>query len=225
MSRPKLPAPPAPPLFDPCGIVDREAQRIAADPNAAPELRAAARAHLLGLTVEDAMRLAVVRMSPEQVQRALEALGDGDVEEAEELLVPGLQRPTRERRANALALVVFHEQARDRAAARLAALDEELAAEVGRPTPAIALDFAEGGDEGEHDASAEPDVIVTEPIAAPRTPDEWVSYAKQILEKRRVAEAERAAQAQRELDERRAAAQRQVDREERQAERDRRRGY
>ena len=188
-----------PPTWDPAEIVRREATRIAADPTAPPELRAAARDHLLAPTIDEiAERLG--DLSP----AALAALAELDDSLGTPIGVEGTTRPaesiaedlsTRARRDRAYAKLLEVTDECHRLAGIVSRLDEELAADTTRPTLAPPPVELAGADD-----EAAPEPIVSEPVAAPRTPEEWRAHCRELVEKHRAAEAEKSAQRTAELE-------------------------
>jgi hypothetical protein len=197
MSRAKAP-PETQAGYDEDEILRRHALTILTDPASSVEDRAVAELRLLtkaAPTIDD-LDSALAELSFDQVA-ALAAL-DG------ELGTEHVPQPeggsTQARRDAAHASLITAEVEAVRRAILVAKLDEELAAETARPTPAPApVELAPDDDD---DA---PEPIVSEPIASPRTPDEWRAYARRILEQHKVAEAERAAQRKADFETKRAA--------------------
>lgn len=190
--------------WDPAEIVRREATRIAADASAPPELRAAARDHLLAPTIDEiAERLG--ELSP----AALAALAELDESTGTPIGIEGTTRPpesiaedlsTRARRDRTYAKLLEVTDECHRLAGIVSRLDGELAADTSRPTPAPPpVTLAAAADD-----ETAPEPIVSAPVTAPRTAEEWRAHCRELVERHRAAEAERSAQRTAELEQWRA---------------------
>jgi hypothetical protein len=223
VTRPKLPKEPPASRYDEGAALRAYAMSILTDPTSSPEDIERAQARLMTPVMSIEERAASVARNLTPAQRAVIAsieLED-DVEIVGEDGGKAEPGPTDLRARRQLAWERLIDAERDRLAIAelLAGLDEQLAAEAGRPTPPLEVVLTADPDE-----AVESLVIATEPIAAPKTATDWVAEAKRILAERDKREAERLAAEQVKLDERRTREQQRAAREQEREER-RRRGY